>query len=70
MSAIEPTDCGHMAVQRVTPAALLVVDCDGDEHWIPKSQICDESDLGSGAEVNDEGDLLLPEWLAIEKGLA
>jgi len=35
-----------------TDAAILY-DCEGDEHWIPKSQI-----------IDDDGDsLTIPEWL-------
>jgi hypothetical protein len=48
-----------------TAAALLCV-IDGDEVWIPKSQIHDDS------EVYDEGSsgtLVITEWIAREKGL-
>ena len=42
----------------------ILLDSDGEEVWIPKSQIKDE--------YEEDGLLCLeiPEWLAIEKGLA
>ena len=69
-SNYDPTDCGHFVVKHSTPKALLVLDGDEEEHWIPKSQICDESDIDESAEAGDQGELTLPEWLAIEKGFA
>lgn len=34
--------------------------------WIPKSQIHDDSDVYEG---DQEGEIIIPEWLAEEKGL-
>lgn len=65
----EPVECGDFEVIASTFAALLVSDCCGTQAWIPKSQICDESDLAADSERGDEGVLMIPEWLAIEKGL-
>jgi hypothetical protein len=48
-----------------TERALLCI-IDGEEKWIPKSQITEDSD------VNDEGDigtLVVTEWFAIQDGL-
>ena len=64
----EPTDCGHFVVKHSTSKALLVIDPDDEEFWIPKSQICAESDIDTEAEAGDQGELTLPEWLATEKG--
>ncbi|KKM89966.1 hypothetical protein LCGC14_1243370 [marine sediment metagenome] len=50
--------------ERVTELARLFM-FDGDEVWIPKSQIADEESDRNG----DGGTLWIPEWLAIEKGL-
>jgi hypothetical protein len=53
-------------VVRATGKALLVL-VEGEEVWIPRSQIQEDS------EVQDEGDsgtLVIPMWLAEEKGLA
>ncbi len=41
----------------------LLVNYEGATVWLPKSQIED------WPEVGDSGDVILPEWLAIEKGL-
>lgn len=51
-------------VMRETEKALLVEHAD-DEFWIPKSQICDDSEVyGDG----HEGDLVITRWLAGQKG--
>lgn len=41
-----------------TDAALLV-DFEGTQVWLPKSQV----------EDNNDGTFTMPEWLAIEKGI-
>jgi hypothetical protein len=46
-----------------TEMAILVEFAEG-EVWLPKSQLEDWPDLG------EEGDVVMPEWLAIDKGLA
>lgn len=48
-----------------TRLALLCEFGDRKE-WIPKSQIDEDSEVYS---KDDEGVLIIPEWLAIEKGL-
>ena len=50
---------------RETDKALLC-DVDGEEVWIPKSQIQDDSEV---TEKGDMGILAIPAWLADEKGL-
>lgn len=53
-------------VQRETEKALLVALENGQEMWMPKSQIM------SGSEVSSEGDsgmMKISEWIAGEKGL-
>jgi len=52
-------------VKKETTDALLCV-IDGKPHWIPKSQISDDSEVSS---EGDEGTLVLSEWISIEKGL-
>lgn len=54
VKAIKETDLG------------LLCEIDGDEHWIPKSQIDDESEV---YEEGHEGTLVVTEWIAKEKGL-
>jgi hypothetical protein len=50
---------------RETDAALLCLIA-GREVWIPKSQIHDDSEVWG---EEQEGTLVIPEWLAKEKGL-
>ena len=51
---------------RETDAAIQVV-IEGAKHWIPKSQIDDDSEVN---EEGDEGQLVITEWIAEQKGLA
>lgn len=62
----EPTHCEFVEVIRATDDALLVYD--GCERWIPKSQICEESEINEHSTEGESGTLVLPEWLAIDKG--
>jgi len=55
-------------VVRVTALALLV-NIDGDEYWLPKSQLKDEGDLGEASEAGDKGSIAIPRWLAEDKGI-
>lgn len=55
-----------VTVKRETEAAILVV-VEGEEIWIPKSQIHDDSEV---YEKDTEGQLVIPLWLAEAKGLA
>jgi hypothetical protein len=47
-----------------TEKALLIFDGDREE-WVPRSQIGKTSDVH---EKGDKGTILIPEWLAKEKG--
>jgi len=42
---------------------------DDDKFWIPKSEIDDTSHIDKDSQVGDEGELIIPEWLAVEKRL-
>lgn len=53
-------------VKKDSGKALLCVFDTGDEEWIPKSQIDDDSEVW---EEGQEGTLVIPLWLAEEKGL-
>lgn len=50
-------------VKAATDKAVLCV-IDGEDEWIPRSQIID-GDVGY---VGDSGSMIIPEWLAREKG--
>lgn len=51
--------------KKETDRALLV-EIDGEEHWIPKSQILDDSEV---YEEGGEGVLVVTTWIAKQKGL-
>ncbi len=55
----------HVSVVRETTAALLCR-IDGDDHWIPKSHIHDDSEV---YEMGTNGELIVSEWIATEKRL-
>jgi hypothetical protein len=54
-----------VTAKKETDKALLV-EIDGDEHWIPKSQIDDDSEV---YQEGDEGELVVSLWIAEQKGL-
>lgn len=49
-----------------TDKAILVL-IEGEQYWIPQSQIDDESEVWR---KGDEGTLVISEWIAYEKGIA
>lgn len=55
-------------VVRDSGAALLVQLDSGEKAWIPKSLIDDDSEVFEAGGTNSEGELIIPEWLAIKKG--
>lgn len=59
---------GEVEVIRETDRALLV-DYEGEEVWIAKSMIHDDSEIWGKHDPGDRGRLALPYWLAKEKGL-
>jgi hypothetical protein len=52
--------------KRETDKALLCLFPDGEEHWIPKSQIDDDSEVYREGDV---GKLVVSQWIAEQKGL-
>ena len=61
-------DKGHCYISceiRIVTAKAVLIHDGAREAWIPKSQIEDPAEL----EVGDQVELLLPKWLAQEKGL-
>lgn len=55
-------------VKRKTDEALLVVDENGNEVWVPFSQISVSSEIDGESDVGAEGKLWVPEWLAEDRG--
>jgi hypothetical protein len=47
----------------------FLMEINGDIHWIPKSQLLEGGNFDAESEMGDQGELIIPEWLAIEKGL-
>ena len=63
----EPIEVSVDVVLAETDKAIGFKDPGDDElTWIPKSQICDESEVN---EKGDSGTLVIPYWLAFDKGL-
>lgn len=61
----EPVEIAVTEVIAETDKAILCV-VDDEDVWIPISQIDDASEVW---EYGDEGTLVIPRWLAEEKGL-
>ena len=58
----------EVEVKRETDQALLVVVVDtGDEVWVPKSLICDTSEVRDASERS--GLLTLPTWWVKQRGI-
>lgn len=58
--SIDDVRCIH-----ATDDAILV-DVDGDEYWIPNSQVTDDSEVWR---KGDEGELVITEWWSTKEGL-
>ena len=58
----------EVTVRHKTEKALLVADEDGEEHWIPFSQIHDDSEIYENSKKGDSGKLVVHEWLAKKIG--
>jgi hypothetical protein len=56
---------GEVQAIHATEKALLVV-FEGDQYWIPQKMIHDNSEVWRNG---DEGLLVIPQWLAEEKGM-
>jgi hypothetical protein len=64
-SSHEPYRVDHVKAVRETAKALVVLIA-GEQHLIPKSQIDADSEVWA---PGDEGTLVIPEWLAVDRGL-
>jgi len=47
---------------------VTLEDEDGEEVWIPISQLDDDTEIWEDSEIGEEGKLVIPEWLATKKG--
>lgn len=55
-------------VKRVSDKALLC-EIDGEEYWVPKSQIVDGGAVTAESEEGAEGDIVVTAWWARSRGL-
>jgi hypothetical protein len=55
-----------VATAETEDALLVMIDDYGDEVWIPKSQIHDDSEVYHSGHI---GTLVITEWIAMQKGL-
>lgn len=46
----------------------MLVDHEGEEGWIPYSQIHDDSEVWLESEVGEVGELVVPLWIAEDRG--
>lgn len=44
----------------------ILVEIEGDEYWIPKSQVDDDSEVYA---KDHSGELVISEWIAEQKGI-
>jgi hypothetical protein len=44
----------------------ILVEIDGEEYWIPQSQVDDDSEV---YQEGDKGVLVISHWIAVQKGL-
>ena len=65
MSVEETCEFDDISVIRETDAALLVVS-EGEQMWVPKSQLLDGTEIDT---VHDVGRMVIPHWLAEKKEL-
>jgi len=56
--------CQAKAIAESEKAIKVVID--GEAHWIPQSQIHDDSEVWK---KGDEGELVVTQWIAEQKGL-
>lgn len=61
----------RVQVKHATDKAMLCV-IDGDEHWVPHSQVHDDSDVyyEDGKVIGDGGKLVVKPWWAEKNGLS
>jgi len=57
-------ECEAECIAMTADAILCVID--EEKHWIPKTQILEDSDV---KEQGDEGTLLITQWIAEQKEL-
>lgn len=62
-------DCRVVAVSQRTHSVLVEHEDWDEPIWFPDSQIDDDSEIYSESLRNDEGTLIVTEWIAKQKGI-
>jgi hypothetical protein len=66
----QPTVELEVEVIHTSEKALLVrVEGHDDPVWMARSAVHEDSEVDCDADVGDKGTLIIPKWLAVEKGL-
>lgn len=65
----EGYELGEALVLTVTEKAVLV-QVEGEEIWVPKSILHEDSEIDEESEKDDEGDVLVKTWWAEQEGYA
>lgn len=60
----EETYSKQVTVKHITEKALLVEDEEGEEVWVPHSQIHDNSEIWDESKKGESGKLVISEWMA------
>ncbi len=56
---------------RKTTAMAVLIKADGDEHWLPRSQVHKDSSVaGEDIEEGEEGPIIVTTWWAEKTGFA
>jgi hypothetical protein len=59
----------HLTIRRRTAKAVFVEDDEGNEAWLPRALINDESPLSPNDPIGTTGDAFVPRWVAVDKEL-
>ena len=60
---------GDVTVMKVLNESMIV-DYEGEEGFVPLSQIDEDSEITASSKKGDSGTLVIPEWLAEDRGWA
>jgi hypothetical protein len=63
--AADPVSFHGVKCARATERAILV-EIEGEDHWIPLSQVDDDSEVYKSG---DQGTLVVSHWFAVKEGL-
>ena len=65
-----PTPTFETAVEIMAEtSSALLCSFDGEEHWVPKSLMDEDGDINKSSGVGATGDVIIPEWFAVQEGI-